>query len=75
MPALLGRRDRHHHHVPGAGRDLPVAARAPIRLHRLERLHRSDLDPGLAVVACPVHANSAQATSATDTSRPAATNT
>src|SRR5690242_20152825 len=44
VAAKVGRVDRHHDFVALAGPDLVVATRAAVRLHRLVRLHVTDLD-------------------------------
>jgi hypothetical protein len=76
---VVGGVTRHHHLVTEPGRDLVVAPRAPVHLHRLVRVHVTDLDRtvgnfgamrGHGAVAQP---NTAQSTSAATTTSAAAT--
>ncbi len=69
MPAQFGFVEGHHHEVPEADGNVLVAARAQVRLARLERMDERNLEIVL-VVAQP---RNAQSSSSTQTTTAAAT--
>jgi hypothetical protein len=58
VPTLVGRVAWHDDLVPESGRDLVIATRTPVRLHRLVRVHVPDLDRSLRHVGAVPHHHS-----------------